>query len=59
MVYCAACQGALTNGASREEIIYAAMQAVLMHGGPVLMYMIPVEKALDEFITAPTDSLNF
>ena len=42
-------KGALTNGASREEIIDAAMQAVLMHGGPALMYMIPVEKALDEF----------
>jgi len=28
------------------------MQAVLMHGGPALMYMIPVEKALDEFIGA-------
>ena len=43
-------KGALTNGASREEVIDAAMQAVLMHGGPALMYMIPVEKALDEFI---------
>ncbi len=42
-------KGALTNGASKEEIIDAAMQAVLMHGGPALMYMIPVEKALDEF----------
>jgi AhpD family alkylhydroperoxidase len=42
-------KGALNNGASREEIIDAAMQAVLMHGGPALMYMIPVEKALDEF----------
>ena len=41
---------ALNNGASWEEVIDAAMQAVLMHGGPALMYMIPVEKALDEFI---------
>ncbi len=42
-------KGALNNGASREEIIDAAMQAVLMHGGPALMYLIPVEKAIDEF----------
>jgi len=42
-------KGALTNGASREEIMDAAMQAVLMHGGPALMYLIPVEKAIDEF----------
>jgi len=42
-------KGALTKGANREEILEAAMQAVLMHGGPALMYMIPVEKAIDEF----------
>ncbi len=42
-------KGALTNGASREEILDAAMQAVLMHGGPALMYLILVENALDEF----------
>jgi len=46
-------KGALTNGASREEIMDASMQAVLMHGGPALMYLIPVEKAIDEF-TAET-----
>ena len=45
-------KGALTNGASKEEILDAAMQAVLMHGGPALMYLIPVEKALDEFTQA-------
>ncbi len=45
-------KGALSHGASREEVIDAAMQAVLMHGGPALMYMIPVEKALDEFTGA-------
>ena len=43
-------KGAMKNGASREEIIDASMQAVLMHGGPALMYMIHVEKALDEFM---------
>ncbi len=42
-------KGALDAGASKEEIIDAAMQAVLMHGGPALMYMIPVEEAIDEF----------
>ncbi len=42
-------KGALNAGASREEILDAAMQAVLMHGGPALMYMIPVEEAIDEF----------
>jgi len=42
-------KGALAHGATKKEIIDAAMQAVLMHGGPALMYMIPVEKAIDEF----------
>ena len=42
-------KGALDAGASRAEIIDAAMQAVLMHGGPALMYMTPVIEALDEF----------
>ncbi|WP_456402431.1 carboxymuconolactone decarboxylase family protein [Hydrogenimonas sp.] len=44
-------KGALDAGAKREEIMDAAMQAVLMHGGPALMYMTPVEKALDEFMS--------
>jgi len=42
-------KGALGAGASKEEILEAAMQAVLMHGGPALMYMIPVEDAIEEF----------
>ncbi len=42
-------EGALKAGASADEILEAAMQAVLMHGGPALMYMTPVEEALDEF----------
>ncbi|BCD62266.1 hypothetical protein NitYY0826_C1142 [Nitratiruptor sp. YY08-26] len=42
-------KGALDSGASKEEILEAAMQAVLMHGGPALMYMTPVEEALEEF----------
>jgi len=42
-------KGALKAGASKEEIIEAGMQAVLMHGGPALMYMTPLEEALEEF----------
>ncbi len=41
---------AVEAGAIKTEIIEAAMQAVLMHGGPALMYMIPVENAIEEFI---------
>ncbi|NPA81206.1 MAG: carboxymuconolactone decarboxylase family protein [Epsilonproteobacteria bacterium] len=40
---------ALKAGCTKEEIMEAAMQAVLMHGGPALMYLTPVEKALEEF----------
>lgn len=42
-------KGALGAGAGRDEVIDAAMQAVLMHGGPALMYMTPVMEALEEF----------
>jgi alkylhydroperoxidase/carboxymuconolactone decarboxylase family protein YurZ len=42
-------QGALKAGATKEEIVEAGMQAVLMHGGPALMYMTPLEEALEEF----------
>ncbi|WP_456451149.1 carboxymuconolactone decarboxylase family protein [Hydrogenimonas sp.] len=42
-------KGALDAGARRDEVIDAAMQAVLMHGGPALMYMTPVMEALEEF----------
>ncbi len=45
-------KGALDAGASKDEILEAAMQAVLMHGGPALMYMTPVEEALEEFTNA-------
>ncbi len=43
-------KSALDNGATKEEIIDASMQAVLMHGGPALMYMTPVKEALEEFL---------
>jgi len=42
-------KGALDAGARRDEVVDAAMQAVLMHGGPALMYMTPVMEALEEF----------
>ncbi|XTI71359.1 carboxymuconolactone decarboxylase family protein [Acidithiobacillus sp. AC3] len=42
--------GAVKAGASRDEIMSAAFQAVLMHGGPALMYLVPLSKALDEFL---------
>jgi AhpD family alkylhydroperoxidase len=43
-------KGAIDAGATKDEILEAAMQAVLMHGGPALMYMIPVQDAIEEFI---------
>ncbi|MEM0155858.1 MAG: carboxymuconolactone decarboxylase family protein [Thermoplasmataceae archaeon] len=40
---------ALQNGATVDEIMEAAMVAVLMYGSPALMHVIPLKKALDEF----------
>lgn len=42
-------KNALEAGASRDEIMSAGFMAVLMHGGPALMYMMRVAEALDEF----------
>jgi len=42
-------KNALKLGANEEEIIEAGWQAVLMHGGPALMYMIPLKEAIKEF----------
>ena len=42
-------QNALKLGASKDELIEAGMQAVVMHGGPALMYMIPLLNAIEEF----------
>lgn len=39
---------ALHAGATRDEIMSAGFMAVVMHGGPALMYLIPLRKALDE-----------
>ncbi|HFC09411.1 MAG TPA: carboxymuconolactone decarboxylase family protein [Chloroflexi bacterium] len=42
-------KGALDAGASRDEIMEAAFQAVLMHGGPAMMYLTPLVEAIDAF----------
>ena len=42
-------QNAIKLGATKEELIEAGMQAVVMHGGPALMYMIPLLNAIEEF----------
>jgi AhpD family alkylhydroperoxidase len=64
---CAQCQwciafhvkGAFEKGASSSEIIDAASMAVLMHGGPALMYMIPLIEALNEFSPKEEVAQNF
>lgn len=45
-------QHAAQAGASRDEIIEAGFMAVIMHGGPALMYMTPLMEAVDEFCPA-------
>jgi AhpD family alkylhydroperoxidase len=40
---------ALDAGANRDEVVSAGFMAVVMHGGPALMYLIPLMQALDEF----------
>ncbi|GAX87445.1 conserved hypothetical protein [Lebetimonas natsushimae] len=42
-------KNAIQLGASKDEILDAGFQAVLMHGGPALMYMIPLLDAIKEF----------
>ncbi len=42
-------KNALKLGASEKELIEAGMQAVVMHGGPALMYMTPLLKSIEEF----------
>jgi AhpD family alkylhydroperoxidase len=41
---------ALNAGATRDEIMSAGFMAVVMHGGPALMYLTPLTRALDEFM---------
>ncbi|WP_283433189.1 carboxymuconolactone decarboxylase family protein [Neorhodopirellula lusitana] len=42
-------KSAIANGATRDELVEAGFMAVVMHGGPALMYMVPLMEALDEF----------
>ena len=39
---------ALSAGASQPEVVEAGFMAVIMHGGPALMYMTPLLQALEE-----------
>jgi AhpD family alkylhydroperoxidase len=43
---------AVTAGARREEIVSAGFMAVIMHGGPALMYLNPLLQAVEEFAPA-------
>lgn len=43
-------QHAVAAGATRDQVIEAGFMAVVMHGGPALMYMKPLLDALDAFI---------
>lgn len=42
-------KNAIGAGATREELIEAGFLAVLMHGGPAMMYMTPLLAAAAEF----------
>jgi len=42
-------------GASRDEGVEAGFMAVVMHGGPALMYMTPLLEAVDEFLPRQGD----
>jgi AhpD family alkylhydroperoxidase len=42
-------QHAVAAGATRQELVEAGFQAVLMHGGPAFMWMTPLLRAIDEF----------
>lgn len=50
-------KSAVQAGASRDEIVEAGFMAVIMHGGPALMYMTTLLEALDLYAPqAPLDS---
>lgn len=42
-------RNAVRAGATRQEIIEAGFQAVIMRGGPAFMWMTPLTQAVDEF----------
>lgn len=44
-------RNAAQAGATKNEIIEAGFQAVIMHGGPAFMWMTPLIQAADEFAT--------
>ena len=46
-------KGALDAGATRDEIMEAGFMAVVMHGGPALMYLIDLTRELDS-LGSPT-----
>jgi AhpD family alkylhydroperoxidase len=43
-------RNAAQAGATKNEIIEAGFQAVIMHGGPAFMWMTPLIQAVDEFV---------
>ncbi len=43
-------EAAAKAGATRDEVVEAGFMAVIMHGGPAYMYMIPLFEAVDEFV---------
>ncbi|MEJ2360779.1 MAG: carboxymuconolactone decarboxylase family protein [Gammaproteobacteria bacterium] len=43
-------QHAIEAGASRDDVIEAGFMAVVMHGGPALMYMTPLLDAVNDFL---------
>ncbi|VAW83504.1 hypothetical protein MNBD_GAMMA14-1128 [hydrothermal vent metagenome] len=43
-------QHAASVGASRDEVVEAGFMAIIMHGGPAFMYMIPLMEAINEFL---------
>jgi len=51
-------QHAIEAGASRDEVVEAGFMAVVMHGGPALMYLIPLLEAVDELLTETESKEN-
>lgn len=47
-------QHAIEAGASRDDVIEAGFMAVVMHGGPALMYMTPLLDAVNDFLPQKT-----
>jgi len=43
---------AVAAGANRDEVMEAGFMAVVMHGGPALMYMMPLLEAVDDLLPA-------